>query len=391
MKKLIIFIVIIFAVGCGSFYFYKNTQVIAQEDAGVHGGGGMHQAMPVITATVESKPVYIWKNFSGRLSAVDYVEVRPQVSGKIQEIHFKDGQRVNKDDVIITIDPRPYEAAANQAKAAVKSAENSSSLASKEARRAETLAKTSAVSQKILDERINNERVARAAVEEAKAALEQTQINLDYASVKAPISGRLSRIEITEGNLVQAATAPILTTIVSDEGIYADFDVDEQTYLSHIRQMAKTQQDEAKIPVRIQIGENGQNDGYEGFIYSFDNRIDPASGTIRARALIPNKDDSLLPGMFARIDVGSAQAEDRIVITDKAIGTDQDRKFVYIIDENGQTAYREVHLGSSIDGGHVITDGLKEGDVIITEGIVKIRPGMPVTPKTDEQAAHESL
>tara|TARA_B100001778_G_C18580940_1_gene627392 strand:- start:619 stop:1347 length:729 start_codon:yes stop_codon:yes gene_type:complete len=242
-----------------------------------------------------------------------------------------------------------------------------------------------------MDERINNERVAAAAVAEAEAALEQTQINLDYASVKAPISGRLSRIEITEGNLVQASTAPILTTIVSDEGIYADFDVDEQTYISHIRQMAKTQQDEAKIPVRVHIGDDNADSDYEGFIYSFDNRIDPSSGTIRARALIPNKDDSLLPGMFVRIDVGSTQAEERIVITDKAIGTDQDRKFVYIIDENGQVAYREVHLGASIDGKHVITDGLNDGDVIITEGIVKIRPGMPVTPKANEQATHESL
>lgn len=334
------------------------------------------QAMPVTVEAVRARNVQIWREFSGRIQAVDYVEIRPQVSGKITEIKFNGGARVKTGDVLFVIDPRPYQAAVNKSQAALDSANNTYSLAEKEVVRARELIKTNAISKRQYDERVSARLVALSDVEAAKAALEQAQINLDYTNVTAPISGKTSRAEITLGNLVEAGN-PVLTSIVSDEGVYADFEVDEKTYLENIRQMSGGVQ---KIAVKLSIP-SLPDQKYEGFIHSFDNRINPSTGTIRARAYFPNTDRMLIPGMFVTVSMGSPTDEKKIMVSERVISTDQNRKFVLVVDDNSVASYRPVTLGETTGGERVVLTGLQEGDRVITEGLMHIRPGMPVVPQ----------
>ncbi len=378
-KKFMTTTAIILALGLSAAGFYKYSYQ-AQANEPAPEGQGEQQAMPVQVTKVAMEQVQIWKDFSGRVAAVDYAELRPQVSGNIVDIRFKDGQQVEKDDILYVIDPRPYEADVEKAKALLAAAENQYALAEKEFKRAQGLIKTKAISERVFDERANAAKIAKASVDGAKAELIDAQINLDYAYIKAPFAGRASRAEITIGNLVESGpNAPVLTSVISSEGMYADFEVDEQTYLEHVRLHAKDNSAEKSIPVRMSVGNDDHL--YEGFIQSFDNRIDPASGTIRARALFANEDGALLPGMFARIQMGSSKMTENILITERAIGTNQDRKFVYILGENNIVTYREVKVGESIEGKRIINNGLKPGDVVITEGLLRVFPGMPVSPQ----------
>ncbi len=341
------------------------------------------QAMPVKVAVISSEQTQIWKDFSSRLEAVDYAEIRPQVSGTITEIRFEDGQNVEKGDILYVIDPRPYQAAVDEADAQVSVARNRASLAQKEYDRAKELIKTDAISKRIFDERAENARIGWSQVKAAEAVKERAKINLDFAYIKAPISGRLSRAEITIGNLVEAGlNAPILTSIVSDQGIYADFEVDERTYLDFVRGNARNLADENTIPVELKL--NSDNKVYKGFVHSFDNRIDVSSGTIRARALFENNDGALLPGMFSNIRMGTPTTESLVTIAEGAIGTDQDRKFVYVVNNDNMSEYREVKIGQNIKGNRVVKSGLEEGDRVIIEGLIHIRPDMPVSPQIKE-------
>lgn len=346
---------------------------------------GAAQAMPARIEAVKSQDVQIWKNFSGHVVAVDRAEIRPQVSGRITDIQFEDGQHVEKGDVLFVIDPRPYEATLAQAKAALQAAQTQAALAEKEYQRAKSLIKNQTISQSLLDERLNKRQTAAAAVQGAKALVESAQINLDYAHVKTPISGKISRAEITVGNLVQSGSgAPLLTSVVADEHVYVDFEVDERTYIGLIGGSADGALD---IPVRVRLVRdeaNAQAFEYKGFLKSFDNRIDPASGTIRARALFDNAEKRLLPGMSVSVLMGGNGGETKILIPERAIGTDQDRKFVYVVDENGMTQYREIRIGDSVEGRRVVLSGLQDGEKIIADGLMRIRPGMVVSAKVPD-------
>lgn len=359
-------------------------------EASAQASSAKPQAMPVTIDIVQTKPVQLWKPFSTRMQAVDFAEIRPQVSGNVTEIHFADGQMVEKDDVLYVIDPRPFQATAQQAKAELASAQNDANYTQKELERAKGLVKTNAISQRIYDERSNRAAIAKMAVAAAKARLEQALINLDRAYVKAPFKGRVSRAEITIGNLVEAGpNAPLLTSIVSNNGIYADFEVDEQTYLTQIRSVAKNKTEESTIPVKLSLSKGSAE--YTGFIHSFDNRIDTASGTIRARAYFENRDQALLPGMFGNIQLGSAISQEHILVNEKAIGTNQDRKFVYIVNNENKVTYREVNLGNAVNGQRIIESGLANGDKVITRGIIRVRPGMLVSPQTPVDSRQVSL
>ncbi len=380
--KVLVVVVAIAALGGGYYYFQHKP---ADAKAAEAGPGMGQQAMPVIVEAVESKAVQIWNKYSARLEAVEYAEIRPQVSGTITEVKFEDGQQIEQGEVLFVIDVKPYQAAVNQAEAEVKVAKNEFSLAQKEANRAEELIKTNAISKRIYDERKSGSNVAWARIKAAEARLESAQINLDYANVTAPITGRLSRAEIKVGNLVEAGpNAPLLTTIVSTNAIYADFDVDEQTYLRYIRSNAKDRASEGTVPVKLKL--SGDDVAYDGFIYSFDNQIDSSTGTIRARALFENKDGALLPGMFATVEMGLPQKQEEILLTERAIGTDQDRKYVYVVNDKSMVEYRQISIGESMGGERIVTSGLKAGDKVITEGVIRLRPGMPVKPMTAEEA-----
>jgi multidrug efflux system membrane fusion protein len=370
--------------GLGLHFYHQDVQAETPSAA-----QAAPQAMSVTIDIAEAKPVQIWKSFSARMSAVNFAEIRPQVSGTITEIRFVDGQSVTKGDVLYVIDPRPFQASVQQVKAELAAAQNDAQHNQKEFVRAKGLLKTQAISQRIYDERANTALIAQTTGEGAKARLLQAEINLDHAFVKAPFTGRVSRAEITLGNLVEAgSSAPLLTSIVSSDGIYADFDVDEQTYLTHIRSVAKNKAAENKIPVKLTFGSTNTAEpiSYDGVIHSFDNRIDGASGTIRARAYFTNSDTALLSGMFSNIQLGSAISQDHIMINEKAISTNQDRKFVYVIDVESKVAYREVTMGNNVGNKRIISKGLENGDQVITEGIIRIRPGMLVEPKAAAKA-----
>lgn len=362
---------------------FIGIQVLGNSDAVAQMSGEM-PPMPVPVTEVTPKPVEIWKEFSARLTAVDYVEIRPQVSGLIEQVHFTDGQVVKEGDQLYTIDQRPYQAAVAQAKADLNAAYSDNTYAKKELERAEELIKTGALSRQVFDQRTSAVKAAASQIAAASARVKSAEVDLDNSQIKAPITGRISRSEITQGNLVNAASAPLLTTIVSDKDIYADFELDEQTYLKYIRNnKSATIETEQAVPVRMQLANDKK--WYEGQIQSFDNRINPSSGTIRARAIFTNDDSALLPGMFTRVQVGSPSDENSITITEKAIGTDQNRKFVYVVGSDGTAQYRAVQLGDSVGGERIVTSGLEAGEKVIIDGLMKVRPGAKVQPMSPEQ------
>ena len=338
-------------------------------------------AVPVTVQTMTPRNVQVWSSFSGRMRAVDFAEIRPEVSGRITAVRISDGQTVKAGDVLFVIDPAPYEAAAARAEANLASARTNATFAQTELERAANLVKNQAIAQRLYDERVNADKVAAAAILMAEAELKQAKINLDHAYVKAPISGRISRAEITLGNLVQAGgNAPLLTSIVSDNGIYADFEVDEQTYMKSIRVKAASRDEERRIPVQVSV-QGDEAHPYSGTIESFDNRIDTSSGTIRARARFDNKDGALMPGMFVSVKVASGTAVSALLVQDRAIGNDQSKRFVYVVGDDGKVAYREVALGAQVDDQRIVLSGLNAGDRVIVDGLQHLRPNVTVTTK----------
>lgn len=367
-------VVALLAIGAGAYYFFspKHEPTAAAP--------ATPPPVPATVQTVAPQQVRIWNEFSGRLQAVDYAQIRPEVSGRITEVRFEDGQTVNAGDILFVIDPRPYEDAVAKAKARVASAKASIEFTKAEQKRAEILIRANAIAQRDFDQSASSDRVAVSNLDEAEAALKQASLDLEHAYVKAPISGRASRAEITVGNVVQSGPgAPVLTSIASRDGIYADFEVDEQTYLETIRNAATGNAQERLIPVQLILA--GDKDHvYDGTIWSFDNRIDAASGTIRARAKFANTDGALLPGMFVTVKLASSRERSAVLIPERAIGSDQSKKFVYVIDSGNKATYREIQLGKSIREQRVIESGLLAGDRVVVDGVQHVRPGAVVQP-----------
>src|SRR3984885_5035500 len=341
-------------------------------------------AVPVTVGVLKPQSVNPFVEFSGRIDAVDYAQIRPQVSGRITEVRFHDGQRVNAGDVLFVIDPRPYQAAVDKAQADLATATNNAKFAKAERDRGSELVKSYTLSQETYDQRVNADDVGQAAIQSAAAVLAAAQVNLDYAHVKAPISGRISRAEITLGNFVGSPTEPppLMASIVSDNGVYADFEVDEQTYLNTVHNYGQTQQEEQKIPVELVVnGDGGQV--HRGNVESFDNRIDSGSGTIRARARFKNEDGTLIPGMFVTVRMGDGALDDALLVPESAIGNDQSKRFVFIVADGNKAEYRTVQLGAQVDGNRVIRTGVKAGDRVILDHLQRLAPGPSVDPQSD--------
>ena len=364
-------------VGGGFFFLHSKNG-----DAAVPAA----QAMPVTAQRLAPQTVHPFAQFSGRINAVDYAEIRPQVSGRITEIRFHDGQKVKAGDILFVIDPRPYQAAVSKAEGDLASAVNNARLAKTERERGDRLMKAQALAQESVDQRVNADGVAQASVQSARAALAAAQLNVDYAYIKAPISGRISRAEITLGNLVGTATTapPLLASVVSDNGVYADFEVDEQTYLNNVRNYAQTQDQQQKIAVDLQVeGDSGHV--YHGVIESFDNRINTGSGTIRARARFDNADNSLVPGMFVSVRMSGGTLSNAILVPESAIGNDQSKRFVFVVNKDSKAEYRQIALGPEVDGERVVTTGVKAGDRVILDGLQRLAPGALVAAKPPVQ------
>ena len=343
--------------------------------------GSAAAPVAVNVQTITPQKLRLWNDFSGRLRAIDSAEIRPEVSGRITEVRFHDGQSVNAGDILLVIEPQPYEAAEARAEASVASAKANLHLAAANQTRNVNLLHTRVIAQSEFDTTDSANNAANAAVLVAQADLKTARVDLDHAYVKAPISGRVSRAELTVGNFVQnGAVAPLLTSIVSENGIYADFEVDEQTYLSTIRDAANGNLQEGKIPVELTApGDTGQT--CRGFIQNFDNQIDSRSGTIRARARFDNADATLVPGMFVSVRLASSRERALMMIPDRAIGFDQSKKFAFVVPADNKAAYREIELGRELSGQWVVIKGLTPGDRVIVDGIQRVHADVLVSPQ----------
>jgi multidrug efflux system membrane fusion protein len=340
-------------------------------------------AVPVSVAVVESRDIVPWEEFSGRLEAVERVEVRSRVAGQIQAVHFREGGLVKQGDLLVTIDPAPFAAEVARAEAQKASAEARLAFTKREYERARELSGSGTIPVRELDSRTNAYSEAQASLRAAQAALDTARLNLGYTQIRAAVSGRVGRAEVTVGNLVAAgAGAPILTTLVSVDPIYASFDADEQVVmraLSVLRDGSGRLAVE-RVPVRMDAPAPG-GASVQGQVQMIDNVVDAGSGTVRVRAVFENDDGSLMPGQFVRLRMGQAKAEPVLLISERAVGTDQDKKFVMVVGDDNKATYREVSLGATATGLRVVADGLKAGERIVVNGLQRLRPGALVAPQ----------
>lgn len=333
-------------------------------------------APAVEVTTLELQEIRAWTNFSGRLTAVESVAIKPLVSGTIHQVLFEEGQLVKQGDPLFVIDPRPHQATLKRAEAQLATARSRAKLAEDELQRARQLVASKLISQSIYDAAVSDNQVAQAAVLEAESALSQAQLNLEYAHITAPISGRVGRAELTVGNVVEAGpNAPVLTAIVADDQLYAEFNVNEQTYLHALRNNRNARE----MPVELTLAVD-DSVIYYGHIHAFDNRLDTSSGTIRARAIFENTDGALTPGMYANVRLGSAQTSEVLLVPERAVGTNQSKKFVYVIDQNDTVTYREVVLGDHYLAHRVVLKGINPGERIAVNSLSHLRPSVVVKP-----------
>jgi len=335
---------------------------------------------PVTVAPVIERSVIEWDDFSGRVEAIEYVEIRPRVAGTIDAVHFREGQLVRKGDPLFTIDPRPYEAELARAEAEKAQAQATLGLSQTELERTRRLADEHAVARRELDQRNSAVQEAEARLKAAEAAVMTARLNLQYTAITAPVGGRVSRAEITTGNLVGVGpNAPALTTLVSVSPVYVNFEIDEQTFQRYATQGAAGNANVARIPVAIGLS-NEEGYPHPAQLQAFDNRVDTASGTIRVRAIVNNPASLLTPGMYARVRIGGGGKQAALLIDDKAVGTDQDKKYVMVVGADNKATYRSVVLGPVIDGKRVVRSGLQEGEKVIVNGLQRVRPNDMVAP-----------
>lgn len=346
-------------------------------------------AVPVSVATVEAREVVPWAAFSGRLEAIERVELRSRVSGVVEAVHFREGNLVKQGDLLVSIDPAPYLAELERAQAQVLAVQARVALVEKEHERGRQLIATRNLSQRDLDTRVNALREAEANLRAAEAARRTAQLNVDYTQIRAPISGRIGRLDVTVGNLI-AAGNQVLTSLLSVDPIYAAFNADERSVLDALASLPAGSHALEQIPVRIvtATAEAGQ---FGGRLHFVDNGIDGASGTVRVRALLDNPDGRLMPGQFVRVQLGRARAEPQLVINERAVGTDQNKKFVFVVGDDSKAAWREVSLGPFHDGLRVVNDGLRPGERIIVNGVQHVRPGAAVAPEQVPMAEKSEL
>jgi RND family efflux transporter MFP subunit len=350
---------------------------------------------PPPTVTVSKpvvKDVVEWDEYTGRLEAVDTVDVRARVSGYLQSIHFKDGQTVKAGDLLFVIDPRPYQAELDRAEAELKLAKARLDLARNDLVRARKLVGVRAISEEEADTRASDERVAQATVEQAQAAVQAAKLNVEFTQVRAPISGLISRKLVTEGNLIDGGTGgTLLTTIVSLDPVYCYFEADEQSYLRYTnleQEGMKPDSRQGKPPAFMElVDETGFP--HEGYIDFIDNRLDPNTGTIKGRGVFPNPDGKLTPGLFARMKITGSGQYEAVLVPDEAVGSDQSQKYVMVVNPEDTVEYRQVTLGPRVNGLRVIRQGVDRQDRIIVNGLQRAMPGVKVSPVEEDIVVKE--
>jgi RND family efflux transporter MFP subunit len=346
-------------------------------------------SQPVMRDVVE------WDEYTGRLEAVESVEVRARVSGYLQSIHFTDGAIVKKGALLFVIDPRPYQAELNRAKATLEQAMARYERTQKDFARAEQLVKSRAISAEEVDTRATDQREARESVQAARAAVEAVRLNVEFTEVRAPISGRISRHLVSEGNLINGGTAEstLLTTIVSLNPIYAYFEADERSYLKYAR-LSRTGERpssrDVRNPAYLALA-NETGFPHQGYIDFVDNRLDPNTGTMTGRAVFPNPDLMLTPGLFARVRITGSGQYQALLLPDEAFGTDQTQRFAFVVNDQNTVEYRQVELGPMSDGLRVVRNGLKQEDWVIVSGVQRVRTGAKVDPQQQAIPQNQTL
>ncbi|ROM69953.1 efflux transporter periplasmic adaptor subunit [Pseudomonas brassicacearum] len=342
----------------------------------------------VSVAKVLEQPVNEWDEFTGRLEAPETVEIRPRVSGQIDEVAFTEGALVKKGDLLFQIDPRPFQAEVRRLEAQLAQARATATRSENEAQRGERLRLSNAISAELADSRTSAAQEARAAAAAIQAQLDLAKLNLSFTRVTSPISGRVSRADITAGNLVTADVTP-LTSVVSTDKVYAYFDADERVFLKYT-QLARQGQRGQATPVYMGLS-NEDGNPHQGQMNFVDNQVNPQTGTIRGRAVFDNKDGAYTPGLYARLKLVGSGTYSAVLINDEAVGTDLGKKFVLVMDAENKPAYRAVELGPKIEGLRIVRSGLSKDDTIIVKGLQRARPGSPVTPETIPMASDETL
>lgn len=344
---------------------------------------------PAVTVAVPiQREVVEQDEYTGRTEAVETVEIRPRVTGYLESVHFLDGDLVKKGDLLFTIDARPYQATLDHAKAELQRARTSLELAASEWKRVENVGSNGAVAQEEIEQRKLKQSTAEADVHASEAAVAAAQLDVEYTQITAPISGRISRKLLSEGNVVNAGpvNGTLLTTIVSVDPMYCYIDANEQAVLKYIhlaRTGERTSARDQKIPARFALSDEKEFT-HEAIVDFVDNRIDPTTGTMRARIVFDNKDGRMVPGLFVRVRIPGSGKYQALLIDDQAIGTDLNQRFVLTVDDKNVVHYVPVELGPIIDGLRVVRSGLEPGSKIIVNGLQRSRPGAPVTPQTTE-------
>lgn len=354
-------------------------------NSSVASGGGSMPVPEVMVADVQERDVRSWDEFNGRLSAIDSVAVRPRVSGYIEQMAFKEGDEVKKGDLLFLIDQRPYQAEVNSAAARLERARTAEELAKAQVDRAQTLIGANAISREEFDSRKAALAQAKADVHSAEAALAKARLDLGFTEVRAPVAGRASNAQLTVGNLAQADQS-VLTTVVSQNAMYVYFDCDEKSYQRYQERAQSVGKRGESSAVRVGLA-NETGFPRIGKVDFLDNRIDPNTGTIRARAVLPNTDKKLTPGMYARVKLDGTGEFKAMVVDDKAVLTDQDKKFIYVVGKENKAMRKDVVLGPLVDDAgegramRVVQSGLDANDKVVVSGMLKIFfPGMPIKP-----------
>ena len=346
--------------------------------------------MPVNVVTASEKEVNEWDEFTGRLDAVESVEIRPRVSGYITEIHFEAGAIVKKGDLLYVIDPRPYQADFDRAKAEVDRMDAQLKLAQIELNRAKELRDKNTISASEFDQKAATYQGAAAAKSSAEAAKNSAALNLEFTQIKSPVDGRVSDQRITVGNLVQPGAGPesVLTTVVSIDPIYAKVDADENAVLKYVklseegkRVSART----AKIPAWVELG-NETDFPHEGYVDFVDNRLDPSTGTVRARMVLKNWDPNLItPGFFVRVRVAGATPYRAALVADRVISSQQGLKYAFVVKPDGTIERRNLETGSLFEGKRIVKSGLKDGEKVVSTRLQLLQAGMKVQPIPEQE------
>jgi RND family efflux transporter MFP subunit len=356
----------------------------ASDPAATQGASGV--APPAVTvATPVVKDVTEYDEYTGRFEAVDFVEVRARVSGYLDQVAFMDGALVKKGDLLVVIDKRPYQAAVDQAEATVQSAQARVAFAQGDLERGQSLSRGGNISEQLLEQRRQTFEGAKADVMGAQAAARTARLNLGFTEIRAPISGRISRKFVSEGNLV-GADMTLLTTIVSLDPIHFYFDVDERSFLAYQRVLqigAVADPGKQKLPIVVALTDE-REPIHKGVLDFVDNRVDQATGTMRARASIQNKDLLITPGLFGTIRIPGSPLHQGVLVPDEAIATDQDRRFVWVVGEDQTVSARVVRPGPRIDGYRLIRQGLKGDETIVIAGLQRVRAGAKIAPQRKE-------